>query len=365
MNGASIRSLWPECRHGRWMSDAYEPELVSVIVPTHDRAYILAEALESVWQQAYRPIELIVVDDGSTDSTSELVEQWGRKRASDAEFRCRYFRQTNGGAPSARNRGLAECAGEFIQFHDSDDLLHPQKLERQVGLLAGDEAVDFVYSPIGSFTKTADWSAPAYSGLRPPDGLLLLNFLRGGMWNTISGVYRRRACRAIGPWDERAVIVQDWDYNVRFLLGDPCVGYAEEMLSLHRWTGDRVTETRRSERSLRSMYVLETVWTEWIEAAGRLDQETERVLADLLYSVARQALLQGYVELSREVLESIRGFGVEPTLSRRFAQYTLLARLPARLGPFVARTLWCVARIRQWALETSSSSGASSQRKPS
>ena len=349
MNGSAIRPLWPETRQGCWIGEAYEPGLVSVIVPTHNRGAVLATALDSVWQQTYRPIELIVVDDGSTNGTRDAVERWAERCTGDSAFECRYFRQDNSGAPSARNHGLTKCHGEFIQFLDSDDLLHPQKLERQVGFLAGDEAVDFVYSPIGSFKKSVDWSAPAYSGLRPPDERLLLNFLRGGMWNTISGIYRRRACREIGPWDERAPIVQDWDYNVRFLLGDPCVGFVDETLSLDRWGfGDRVTETRRSEKSLRGMYALAIQWGRWIEAAGRLDEDTERAIVDRLYGVAGRALLCGYVDLAREVLESIAGFRVKPTLSRRFAVYTLLASLPGPLGPLTARALWCAARLMHW-----------------
>jgi glycosyltransferase involved in cell wall biosynthesis len=77
-----------------------------VIVPTHNRADLISEALDSVWAQIYRPIELLVVDDGSTDNTVEVVQKWGRGCDSDAKFTLRYFRQENRGPAAARNHGL-------------------------------------------------------------------------------------------------------------------------------------------------------------------------------------------------------------------------------------------------------------------
>jgi glycosyltransferase involved in cell wall biosynthesis len=73
------------------MSEEYIPGIVSVIIPTYNRAKYLVEAMDSVWNQTYRPIELIVVDDGSTDGTKEILEDWKKKLASDRDFELRYF----------------------------------------------------------------------------------------------------------------------------------------------------------------------------------------------------------------------------------------------------------------------------------
>jgi glycosyltransferase involved in cell wall biosynthesis len=99
-------------------------ETVSVIIPTYNRAPLVTEAMDSVWDQTYRPIECIVVDDGSTDDTSETVADWKREHER-GQFTVRLLQQQNRGAPTARNRGMEATSGDFLLFLDSDDRLVP------------------------------------------------------------------------------------------------------------------------------------------------------------------------------------------------------------------------------------------------
>src|SRR5260370_40369290 len=101
--------------------------LVSVIIPTYNRAALVCQTIDNVFQQTYRNFEIILVDDGSTDETQARLRQYGD--------RIRVITQTNAGAAVARNRGIAAAHGEIIAFQDSDDLWQPTKLERQVPLL--------------------------------------------------------------------------------------------------------------------------------------------------------------------------------------------------------------------------------------
>jgi glycosyltransferase involved in cell wall biosynthesis len=103
-----------------------KPNVVSVIIPVYNGEQFIAQALESVFAQDYRPFEVIVVDDGSTDQTPALVQQ--RKDV-------RYIRQENSGESLARNNGIKAAQGEFIAFLDADDLWMPEKLSRQMQLL--------------------------------------------------------------------------------------------------------------------------------------------------------------------------------------------------------------------------------------
>lgn len=119
--------------------------LVSAIVPTFNRAHLIPRAIESVLRQTYAPIELIVVDDGSSDATEAVVESLARK-AKLHDIELRYLKKENGGCASARNRGIDSASGEFIAFLDSDDEWTPMAIQSLVGALEGGDA-DFVYSP--------------------------------------------------------------------------------------------------------------------------------------------------------------------------------------------------------------------------
>ena len=103
-----------------------EKELVSVVIPSYNRAHCLEEAARSVLAQTYKNLELIIVDDGSTDDTPAVAQ----RLCQDA--RVRYIRQENAGACAARNHGVALAKGTYIAFHDSDDTWHPDKLEKQL-----------------------------------------------------------------------------------------------------------------------------------------------------------------------------------------------------------------------------------------
>jgi glycosyltransferase involved in cell wall biosynthesis len=103
----------------------------------------LAEAIESILNQTYRRLEIIVVDDGSTDETAAVAARYGD--------RIRYVRQDNGGAPTARNLGLSLVAGEFIAFLDSDDLWHPEKLQRQMACFQARADLDLCVTHLQRF----------------------------------------------------------------------------------------------------------------------------------------------------------------------------------------------------------------------
>ncbi len=106
------------------MAKRIKNPLVSVIIPTYNRGWIVKEAIESVLVQDFADFELIVVDDGSTDNTSEILGEF--------ESDIRVIRQSNSGVSAARNRGIQASVGRWIAFLDSDDLWLPKKLSRQV-----------------------------------------------------------------------------------------------------------------------------------------------------------------------------------------------------------------------------------------
>jgi len=202
----------PGTCHGRWMSPEYEPGLVSVIIPTYNRAHLVTDAMDSVWAQTYRPIELIVVDDGSTDNTREVVERWGEEHSGDPQFELRYFYQENRGAPAARNLGLIESKGEFIQFLDSDDLLVEHKIRLQLTALAKHDYA-WCKSQIQDDTGITR-TKPRYH-LQLSTWLTPHAFIAAHMWHTHSFLGRRKVCVSVGPWNENLTGCQEYEYFAR------------------------------------------------------------------------------------------------------------------------------------------------------
>ncbi len=112
--------------------------MISIIIPTFNRGFIVTRAIDSALSQTYKDFEIIVVDDGSTDNTRAVLAPY--------KAQIRYFYQENQGVAGARNKGIKESKGEFIAFLDSDDYWHPEKLELQMAFFRSHPEVAMVYS---------------------------------------------------------------------------------------------------------------------------------------------------------------------------------------------------------------------------
>jgi len=131
--------------------------LVSVIIPTYNRAYVLPRAVESVLAQTHPSVEVVLVDDGSNDGTSELVaSRWG------GDPRIRYVRQANAGASAARNHGIRLVEGDFAAFLDSDDEWLPWKLELQLAALAAFPKAGMVWTDMVAVGPAGETLDPRY-----------------------------------------------------------------------------------------------------------------------------------------------------------------------------------------------------------
>lgn len=172
--------------------------LLSVIVPVYNGKAFLADAIASVRRQGYSPLEIIVVDDGSTDGTPELAANLG-----DA---ITFVTQSNNGPASARNRAIELAAGDLIAFLDADDLWPPDKLNVQLPVLRNNEQVQIVLGKTQRFWSTDELLPSSGAEPRTPswDELLL-----GCM------LCRRDVFAQIGGFDERLRIGEDTDWFLR------------------------------------------------------------------------------------------------------------------------------------------------------
>jgi glycosyltransferase involved in cell wall biosynthesis len=194
---------------------------VSVIIPTYNYAQFLGETIQSVLDQSYTNFELIVVDDGSTDNTREVV-------GSLKDSRIRYIYQKNSGASSARNTGIKASAAEYVTFLDSDDIWLPENLELKVKLLDSRPDISLVCSNALVFNNGtgaiigrlwhdqngAHANFDAVKVAREP----LKEFLYHGFFVIIEAtMIRREVFSKIGCFDESLPTYEDWDLIIRIL----------------------------------------------------------------------------------------------------------------------------------------------------
>jgi glycosyltransferase involved in cell wall biosynthesis len=239
-------------------------DLVSVITPAFNAAPWIGEAIASVQAQSHPRWELLIVDDGSTDSTAEIVAEYAA-----ADGRIHLFRQANSGLPAiARNRALAEATGDWIAFLDSDDLWLPEKLEAQLRLMAGSKG--WCFSNIEHFgTALNQPMGPNWpKDWRPPVPYFREALLNAGPPNI--GVFvHRELLRLISPGDdisrafdttpEPDAVVEDWLLCLR--LAKQCEPrYDPAILGRYRHLTGSVSSAgeRPFERALNTIQLLES-----------------------------------------------------------------------------------------------------------
>ncbi len=259
-----------------WLPEKFTKNLVSVIIPTFNREVYLEEAIQSVISQSYRPIECIVVDDGSTDKTKEIIEKFISENKEG--FTVKYLFQQNAGSQAARNSGTRASSGEFIQHLDSDDILYPGKIINQVQFLNQNPNCDGIW---GDWRKGSPGKNEQVKSL--PNEDLLSQFLAEDCIHTLSFLFRRSIVQKIGEWDERIKRNQEIDFQVRGLLAGANYKYQSQECGLWRiHSGDRIGNTTGFSEILQ-FYDL---WEDRLKHTEKLNERIKVSMANTLFWAA-------------------------------------------------------------------------------
>jgi glycosyltransferase involved in cell wall biosynthesis len=306
---------------------------VSVVIPTYNRAGLIRETLDSVLAQTHRDIEVLVVDDGSTDDTAAIIGAYGSL--------VRYLRQPNAGQAAARNNGTRAATGDFIAFVDDDDLWLPHKLERQLAALTARsdaEPYAWVYCDAQVFDGVTGQPLHRFSQINPPHtGWVGAMLLQRDFIASPTPLIRRDIFEHVGYFDESALLRrrEDWDMWLRIAAHVP-IAYVPEALARYRLHGQTATRSEdmwtvyRSRAAVieRAMAFAPNVYTPAKEAA----------LAALYMYIGRQFALAGNARDARAMFA--QAMRLRPRAGAAYAQWLLTLPGPTLLKASARAALW-------------------------
>ena len=261
----------------------YMKGLISIVVPVRNRAHCVTRTLDSIVVSTYRPIEVIVVDNGSADDSLNVCNQWAERQAGE-HLNVVVLQELKSGGNAARNRGLAEVRGEYVAFFDSDDLFSGEALE-DIAHAVGQEETDVLFLPVEQEVDGVV-NVRAYEKSTAPKTQIM-----NGMWSTASMVFRTQWLRNLGGWDERLSVWQDWELGLRVLLHQPRVVWLTSRpyhhINVHPDSVSGVNFSETLEGTLQTMRIA----AEEVKAAESLTQwERGRCLRALYF---RARIMEG------------------------------------------------------------------------
>ncbi len=286
------------------MSDLQKPR-VTVGIPVFNGARFVAQAIESALSQTWPPEEVIVVDDGSSDRTPEILAQY-RDRVS-------ILRQSNQGAPAARNRILLEAKGDWIQYLDADDYLTPWKIERQWVECPNQDA-DAILSPL----LEEQWEGGKALPVRQPEDEgdpdpVVRWFLRKNP-QVASGLWSKRSLVRIGGWNRSVrCATEDNELYLRALQADFLFVWTPSAGAVYRadWSQSSFCHRNHAELFRTEIALLDRM-AEWLEERERWTPLRKRVAAQAYFQVLREIAKNDLREAARLYQEREKGGLVYP-----------------------------------------------------
>ena len=277
-----------------------EAPAVSVVIATFNRADYLPPTVDSVLNQSFQDFELIVVDDGSTDNTRDVLERYGS--------RLKYLYQCNGGASSARNLGVRHARAPWIAFQDSDDLSLPNHLASLYGFVRKFPACRMVFGN-GNYLSGAAQSRGKQTIIQPgksrqlaEKGVRLVDLFEKSILRLQAALISKQAYDRLGGHDESLRICMDLDLGLRMLMNFPVAYLDEELFSyrIHAGNIGRNEELRLTE----NIRVIEKLIREYPEARELIGKNLlARRLAYRYYRLAKGRWRQNHREAARQAIK--------------------------------------------------------------
>ena len=252
---------------------------VSIIIPCYNAERWIAEAIDSCLQQSYPAVEIIVIDDGSTDKSLDIIKSYGDRLI--------WRTGENKGGNHARNRGFALSQGEYIQFLDADDYILPKKIARQIDFLEQNNA-DVVYGdwrhqqhlPSGkTFLEEVKISGEQED---------ILESLLADWWVSPACIlFNRKTVINSGGWDECLKAGQDRDFLISVVVNGASVVYQPGCYSVYRRYGNVTVSSSSKTRYIENQLIINRKVENNLDRLGKLSKKNKEALAQSYFLLAR------------------------------------------------------------------------------
>ena len=201
---------------------------VSICIPTYNREHFLKETLDSVFAQTYKDFEVVIVDDGSTDGTKEMLEKNG--------YNVRYYWQRNAGDAAARNKLIELASGEYISFLDSDDLLYPDAIKKMVGAIPENSKDTIVYGPYTAIDEEGQilWRKKK----KLYNGKITRQLFKNILIHACGSLFPKKALVEADGFDTSFPVCSDYDLWLRLSLKHNFVSLKEPVFKRRRHSGN-------------------------------------------------------------------------------------------------------------------------------
>jgi glycosyltransferase involved in cell wall biosynthesis len=251
--------------------------LVSILIPCYNARPWIAQCIQSAIDQTYPHKEIVVVDDGSTDGSLDVIRDFGD--------RVRFETGPNRGGNVARNRLIELSRGNWLSFLDADDYLLPEKIKRQMALIASNANIDVVYSPlIELIEKTGKMFQQSVE-----DDDLYANYIRWGPFSAIAPLWRKSAILEVGGWNPNQAVCQEHELLLRLIIAGKRFELLCEPLSVYRKVDGASISRRSPLRTLTQKKALTDKLETYLVASGKLKSKHRLALAQARFEDARTA----------------------------------------------------------------------------
>jgi glycosyltransferase involved in cell wall biosynthesis len=254
------------------------PIKVSVVIPCFNVEEYVEECIRSVLEQTYKHIEIICVDDGSTDGTVSKIKNI--QSAGNANIRL--IETPNRGAPAARNSGVQYANGGYIQFLDADDILLPDKIGHEIDLIKNSNC--FPSFVVGDYIRS--YGNGSENIIRADQRSYWYGLLGIRLGITSSNLWSKRALHQVNGWDESLISSQEYDLMFRILQKEPVIIYDRELNTILRHRNNSISQTNFRENRIIAIRLRRQIY-DFLELNGLLTDDLNRHYYQFLFTEVR------------------------------------------------------------------------------